>query len=429
MPITTFNLQLAGTISASALGTTPYDLLILETGETSATIGPTLTASEIATLQGQGRTVIGYVNAIVLDDNRQFYVDAGLTDPDTGPFTGVLPSWLDVDAGGVPLAANSFGAYANILDPDWVALVAEQAGQIVDAGYDGVFIDDVGTYFDLAAQRGDITLTQAADGMMALVNAVADEIGPDAFIAINRGADIFDHGTQGTTTASDFRDNVDALLMENQIFTGAWGRAQGDFASDTLWLAVDQANLPGREGGPQVLNSDDYAQLAVDQGVIPLLTPDADYDMVLASPLPASAAPATITGTSGPDLIIGTDGPDLIYGLAGDDTVLGFGGDDTIFGQGGNDILLGGMGRDRIEGRNGDDWIFGGQGRDKLRGGDGEDLILGQAGLDRIFGGNDDDRLSGGGGPDLIDGQGGVNTIWPDAPPSGALTAAEEDWI
>jgi Predicted extracellular endo alpha-1,4 polygalactosaminidase or related polysaccharide hydrolase len=92
---TSYALQYAN-VSFSAVSQSTFDLFITE-GAPLARPGstPALTDNQVASLVGQGRTVAGYVNVAVTDDNRGYWNSGWTTNgSDTGSLTPGAPSWL-----------------------------------------------------------------------------------------------------------------------------------------------------------------------------------------------------------------------------------------------------------------------------------------------------------------------------------------------
>ena len=89
-------------------------------------------------------------------------------------------------------------------------------------GYDGLFLDDVGRFYDAQANDPAYGANQAADDMIAFVNEIANAIkavNPDAYISINGGAYLGSDSTGGVATPDyqEFLTHIDGLLMENQF--------------------------------------------------------------------------------------------------------------------------------------------------------------------------------------------------------------------
>ncbi|MDF0535184.1 VWA domain-containing protein, partial [Shewanella sp. A32] len=80
-------------------------------------------------------------------------------------------------------------------------------------------------------------------------------------------------------------------------------------------------------------------------------------------------------------------GDDIIHAGNGNDIVFGQGGNDTIYGEAGDDLIYGGTGNDVIDGGQGKDTIYGGLGDDTLTGGNGKDTFVwlaGETGTDHV---------------------------------------------
>lgn len=440
------------------------ELIVVETGITSASVGDLLTGTQIANLQAQGKSVLGYVNATVTDHNRNYWQadwilepDRSGPNPDAGTPSPTAPDWLTNPLGqATGPGGEVFGPVVDFRDPDWQSIVINDAVSIVQAGYDGVFIDDVLRYF----QPG-LSQTLAVE-IMALVNDIADavhEVNPEAQIATNNGFFLrFDADPVAGNALEwwEYLSNVDAVLYE---YVEA-GQAPGDWAQFTNTY-FDFPNFL------YILDDDLTAtvdqQAILDEGVIIDVVPDAAYDALPApgmlSPTPTrtqnietnltigSTFTSLVYATDFDDLIDGTGATNaqILYGLTGDDTLLGRFSDDTLFGGSGDDVLEGGVGGDVLHGGTGrdtaqyatsfspvfidlardtavggpaagdllisienlsgsafDDRLTGDLTANVLIGAEGEDTLRGARGEDTLDGGDGADDLNGGLGNDLI---------------------------
>jgi endo-alpha-1,4-polygalactosaminidase (GH114 family) len=348
-----FFLQL-GNLDGSEILDSGYDLLIVETGITSTSNPGFFDSNELASLNDPDRTstVIGYVNLSVTDDARQYWLDEVGPIGDVGPFPDGVPPWLEFNFGTADFPTGQ-GTIVDYRDPAWQQIVIDQAVAVVAAGFDGVFLDDMGRYFEAQENVGTLSAAEAAIAMMDLVNRVAEAIGPDSFVAVNgssyilndSGIDINDPNDPNRDIALAFLENVDALMMENQANPGshAWQQAFDDFGGSMDFLAVEDAAT--------LDNPETLAQMIEDFGLLPFISPTVGYDEFVPREPGTSPPPFTIiVGSQDADDMLGTSGDDFIFALGGNDTVDGLGGNDTIIGGDGGDWLIGGPGADVLDG-------------------------------------------------------------------------------
>ena len=388
-----FMLQIAGTPDIDAISRTPYDLIILVAGTapllgmtidhaglvTDGSVGPSL--AQIAALQAEGRTVLGYVNLSVTDSNRVWW-DASWTvnwpaaaERDQGDPTDAAPAWLTNSRLMASDATQTFGPIAAFGEPDarpvvdgvidtsnWWDIVAEQAVALVRAGYDGVFLDDVLRYArdffgDRAVLMTEQELRASADQMLALIDFGAAAVPleqADAVIVLNGGAYLGDNDT-GASVFAAMAAQIDGILLEGATTqAAAFQRISDVFGLDTWRLGIDTVTNYGTHPS--------FRMDADADGILTMEQPVTGYDDI---PVPG----------------IGGTGPE-------DNS-----GDDIIVGTTEAEILRGGDGEDRFDGLDGDDFIFGGDDDDVLTGGDGDDILVGGAGDDQIDGGEGDDII------------------------------------
>ncbi len=384
------------------------DLMILESGLTSDVDGTvleswtytaydgatwpaglTLSRDEVQSLTDQGRTVVGYVNVSVTDHARGYWDNdwvqwSDASNLDYGPLNpnaGDIPDWLLNNHGyaGSGDGNAPFGYIVDYTDPEWQARVIAEAVHMVTSvdqgglGYGGVFLDDVVRYLE-AAENDGMAAGGFATDMLRFVSEIMTEVravNPEAYIAVNSGAYIGwdnDLGAQTVEVLAYF-DMIDALMMENQYGTDAWGDVLNNdlhWGGDVDFLAVQSINNP---------DTQTYADWAYDRGLIPYLLAAEVYD---------GAATLTQPGTAGDDVIFGGDGPNALKGIDGADEIRGAGGDDTLYGGKHDDLIFGGKG---------DDALYGQAGADDMRAGQGDDILLGGGGGDKLRGNKGDDTF------------------------------------
>ena len=383
----------------SLLSGAQADLIIYETGETHRTRpSPVhLSPSELAALNALGKTVIGYVNVAVTDHERSYwqgnYVDyTSPLEKDVGPVTASAPDWLKnnrgtVDFDGIPGADAYLVDYT---DGQWQSQTIRYAEIIVEAGYDGVFLDDVGQYFQAGWYGGAYDPAWAQE-MIRFVIDISDAvraINPNAYVAVNSGINIgFDSfiDLNGSLWA-DYLGAIDAVLLENQFANEGPGGPQ-DALSDAVARFQAQQIL-SVEAYAATFDIGEWLQFCGDNDVFPYLPASDDYDQYTDAPMLGSAARDTLRltkagiagGLEGGDRLIGSADGDRMWGHAGGDRLFGRGGADELDGGRNNDRLMGGGAADTLRGGNGADLIDGGGGNDTSTGGGGRDTFVFRSG-------------------------------------------------
>lgn len=384
-------------LDADEIAGSAYDLLIVE-GKPGDAATAELTDAEVAELSAAGKTMIGYVSVGQTDDARPYW-DSSWTDDgtDTGSPTGSAPSWLGDQAESWPATLVEFW------DPEWQDIVIDQVIDLATRGYDGIFLDNMLSYYEVAAVKGELGTAQSqfyAQEMMKFVELIADvarEINPD-FVVIPNGAPYIG-GDAGyaldSAEAQGYFDAIDAVMAES-----FFGLLTGNYDAGTLDVfqqiyAANGIDVLALEYStdPEAIAA--FAEEAEERGFAVSTSPDQDLDEL---PVPVSEIieteepdepepeePNIIDGTNGRDELWGTDGADVINGndradiLAGgdgDDHLNGGRGGDELFGEAGEDVLDGGNGHDYMEGGDGDDILIGGRGDDELVGGAGSDTFV-----------------------------------------------------
>ncbi|WP_416882918.1 DUF4214 domain-containing protein [Marivita sp.] len=290
------------------------DLVILESGNTSRTEGvnPSLTMEELQALKQAGQTVIGYVNVAVPDFNRTYWQDDWVTpseddqnDLDFGTINPSAPAWLDDNFGTAEgPEVNGDGTYGFIVDysdMDWQSIVIDQAVTLIEAGYGGIFLDDVGRYYEAALQNrttseGDLTQQEAepfARDMIDLVNTVTSEIraiDPNAYIVVNGGAYLkFDSDSSGSYPGFvTLRNALDGLMIENTYIASTvplpdatvnpWPDAADNYSRQGEYEPVEFFAVEWATSLSALQEQDFLTSYAPRYGLIPMLSPTSAYD-------------------------------------------------------------------------------------------------------------------------------------------------------
>ena len=385
MTISSYVLQYSN-VDADHITESGVSLLITEGGSGDFSRSA-ISAEDLDQIQSAGTAVIGYVNLCVTDDARAYWNPDWTSDgTDTGTPTGAAPDWL------LDQPANAWGYIVDFTDPDWQALVTAQAVALIEAGFDGVFLDDMAQYFIAGATA--LSIPEQASAMMAFVMDIADAIrlvNPDAMLVVNGTPYIVSDGVGGTGSAlsQDFLQALDAMLLEHY-----WGITNTESAAIAYALEVIAPQT-------QILALD-YGGTAFQNTLVSDYAEALSIPAYLAAESSYSGDGALGTASRRADVLVGTGLDDLIHADRGDDTVQAGGGNDTLDGDRGNDTLSGGAG---------DDLLLGGKGHDLIAGDDGADTLDGDRGNDTLDGGTGDDLLLGGKGHDLIAGDDGADTL------------------
>jgi uncharacterized protein (TIGR01370 family) len=335
--ISSYALQYSN-VNFSSISTSTFDLFITEGAPLAPGGGfPAISDAQVAQLRGQGRSVIGYVNVAVTDDAR-YYWNASWTNNghDTGtPVAGQAPSWLDQ---AVPFDADQNGHQDALIveywDTAWQQIVINQAVALVQRGYSGVFLDDVGRYYQ--AGQGSGTIPLMANRMLDFIHAIRvaiTAVNPNAIIVTNTNPYIVTDSPDGgfSTRAATYRADVDIHLIENQG-TAALDHFATYFGGEPLLILQTATPTPPLT----------YAQ-AWARGVL-YTAPDKDYNALGSFAYPATAGADTLIGGDGPNQIAGLGGNDYLDGGAGADTLSGNGGDDTFIVDNAGDQVIEGAG-------------------------------------------------------------------------------------
>jgi uncharacterized protein (TIGR01370 family) len=407
--------------SFATLQNSSIDLFITDGNPFGTVASRPFSDSHVAALEAQGRLVVGYVNVSVTDDARYYWNASWTTNGhDTGTPDGDAPSWLQ---GALPIDFNGDHVQDALIvkywDPAWQNIVIAQAVELVTRGYSGVFLDDVGRYFEAGTATGNIPV--AADQMIDFITRIRDaiiQVNSNAVIVTNTDPYIVTNNSGGanpnSTQAQAYLSAVDYHLIENQ--------------TDTV-LGYARTHLPGDP--LLILESTTPPSVTFDQawGYGPLYTaPNTNYNSLGSSAYPQTAGADTINGGVGPNQILGLAGNDILSGNAGNDHLDGGADNDLLIGGLGADVLIGGSGTDMvsyednqgavfvnltlglgygnaaagdtysgIESARGsmfDDTIIGDGGANRLEGGDGNDILRGAIGADALVGGNGLDTAS-----------------------------------
>ncbi len=344
--VSSYALQYNG-VDFNVLYHSSFDLFITE-GDPIPKTGsaPAINLSQVAALEAQGRTIVGYVNLSVTDDNRSYWDPSWTTGGhDTDPLTTSAPDWL----AGQP--NNGFGYIAKFWLADWQKIVVQQAVWLVNHGYNGVFLDNMDAYYALQGTPGAPDNATLADDMINFIAKISHrlhEIDPYAYVVVNGDPYIGTWAHGGVSGAEEHKlvTAIRAMMFENPAAQTMLDGVTnfGDAIKQLALFSDGDAATKAAE-----------AHQAMQDGLVPYIAPDSSYDSLGAFINPGTGSNDSIMGGSGPNTYHGRGGDDLIRGGEGNDTLYGDGGNDTLQGDKGDDTLIGGPGRDTMTGGNGND--------------------------------------------------------------------------
>jgi len=180
------------TVSTEEIAAQPFTWVVLEPGRTGGADGE-FTSTEIETIRTDGpcgdKIILAYLSIGEAEDYRDYW-DPAWVDDQGMPREDVAPAWLG------PPNPNFDGNYkVRYWDPGWQVVIYGTAGgddrtpldRIIDAGFDGVYLDIIDAYEFWSSTEGGNELTRAlARGrMITWVTRVSD------YAKVTRGVSTF----------------------------------------------------------------------------------------------------------------------------------------------------------------------------------------------------------------------------------------------
>ena len=152
-----------------AIGSTAYDLVVMDYSADGTEAGE-FTSAQIAALKhspGGAKIVLAYMSIGEAEDYR-FYWQAGWTPGN--------PAWLDAEN---PDWSGNYKVH--FWDPGWQDIVFDYTDRLLDAGFDGAYLDIIDAY-EYYAEQGRATAAQEMAGLVAAIRARARARDPDFYI-------------------------------------------------------------------------------------------------------------------------------------------------------------------------------------------------------------------------------------------------------
>jgi cysteinyl-tRNA synthetase len=374
------NVSAAG---ADAIAATNADLVITEWASYANGEQP-YTPARINRMRGldQDRLIVSYLSIGEAEDYRYYW----------------RPDWQDDRPGWLGPENPEWQGNLKVRywQDDWQALILAYLDRIIDAGFNGVYLDiiDAFWFWEETAPRSGIDYRAEMAGFVARIRAHA----LDRIAETDPGRDFVIIGQNGLDLLRDpsYRAAIDGIGVEDLRFYYRNG-APAEFATtpaadyratlDLIRLAERTDNQafvieyvpPGRTAGVADLLAEE-AQLLGRMGAPVYVSPTRTLGGVVAQPDSLGLGPLPVLGPQTPSA-----GADYLRGGTGADRIAGLRGADRIEGRGGRDHLWGGSGRDTILGGTGDDRLHGGRGADRITGGRGDDRVIPGGGADRLI--------------------------------------------
>jgi cysteinyl-tRNA synthetase len=222
-------------INLTGIGNTAYDLVIIdyaaEGDETTE-----FTAAQIAALKhspGGEKIVLAYMSIGEAEEYR-FYWQSG--------WVVGNPLWLDAEN------PDWEGNYkVRFWDPDWQAVIFSYTDRLLDAGFDGAYLDLIDAYVYYADQ-GRTTAAQEMADFVAAVRAYARARDPDFYIFVQNAPEL-------AQDIPGYLDSVDGASHE-EIY---YGLVEDDVPTPASITAGIEEHLDLFKNGGKLVLTLDYA--------------------------------------------------------------------------------------------------------------------------------------------------------------------------
>lgn len=230
--------QLQG-IDLTTLENSAYDLLVIDYADEE---GQPFTAQAIDRLHARGKIVLSYLSIGEAENYRPYWEPAWISGEgcDAEP-SADAPGWLE--------ASNPdwCGNYlVQIWDPGWQAIVMTYLDAIVAAGFDGVYLDKVDSFYtwlgeeDLGAPFAYPDAPQAMADLVTEIAARARRSDPDFIVVPQNGAEIVDYLSEEAQTR--YLETIDGIAVEDTFFPPSGNQDENArYAPDEYILSILEA--------------------------------------------------------------------------------------------------------------------------------------------------------------------------------------------
>ena len=193
-------------IDLQAIGQTAYDLVILDYSADGSG-AQAFSAPEIEGLKhspGGEKIVLAYMSIGEAENYRFYWQDPWDTNLDGAPDPGA-PDWLDEQN------PDWQGNYkVHYWDPDWQALILEYTGHLLEAGFDGAYLDIVDAY-EFYLDQGRSSAPGEMRDLIVSIRANARLRDPDFLIIPQNAAEL-------GRLLPDYLQSVDGIGQEDLYF-------------------------------------------------------------------------------------------------------------------------------------------------------------------------------------------------------------------
>ncbi|MEM6762847.1 MAG: endo alpha-1,4 polygalactosaminidase, partial [Pseudomonadota bacterium] len=232
MPVTNFTFQYSA-VPFSTLSNQGFDMIVAEVDPVSDpldnAVGPDaqtsgisiLSAQEVQALKNQGTEVFGYLSAGVVSSDRSYFEADGMDwfsgNGTSGTPTSDAPNFIQ---NGRRLSDGFFAVDTDATEapgvPTWEQIVLRQVKDLLDRGFDGIYLDDGNRYF----VENDVAAT--SDNASALIDLVASVRALIDGNPVTRGTKIFINtspnilGDAQETGDPTFANSINGIVLESQ---------------------------------------------------------------------------------------------------------------------------------------------------------------------------------------------------------------------
>ncbi|MBN1511497.1 MAG: endo alpha-1,4 polygalactosaminidase [Phycisphaerae bacterium] len=221
-------------VGDAALAVASFDWLVLEPSREGDAASEFTRAELNAIRQGGAcgdKIILAYLSIGEAEDYREYW-DSDWVNGSGTPIDGVAPSWLG------PSNPDWGGNYkVRYWDPDWQAIILGTASgpektpldRIIDAGFDGVYLDIVDAFeFWSDPDEGieELSRQEARERMIEWVTRIAeyarDTRGVEGFLVFPQNADeiIYNDDDALDALSEDYFSVVDGIGIEDLVYSG-----------------------------------------------------------------------------------------------------------------------------------------------------------------------------------------------------------------